>query len=83
MTKCLYAMLVQQKFNPEKKTGWDLVDSSNPQYKAQITGIKIVKLYILFLLCYKNFIYVDCTIIYLTYNVFISIYIYIINIILN
>lgn len=48
MTKCLYAMLVQQKFNPEKKTGWDLVESSNPQYKAQITGIKIVKLHILF-----------------------------------
>lgn len=44
MTKCLYAMLVQQKFNPEKRTGWDLVEASNPQYKAQILGIKIVNI---------------------------------------
>lgn len=42
MTKCLYAMLSQQKFNPDKKTGWDLVKTSDPQYKAQITGINIV-----------------------------------------
>jgi len=41
MTKCLYAMLVQQKFNPEKRAGWDLVDASHPQHKAQITGMKI------------------------------------------
>jgi len=41
MTKCLYAMLVQQKFNPEKRTGWDLVETSNPQHKAQMLGIKI------------------------------------------
>lgn len=45
MTKCLYAMIVQQKFNPEKRTGWDLVETSDPQHKAQITGIKIVNLY--------------------------------------
>jgi hypothetical protein len=42
MTKCLYAMLVQQKFIPERKTGWNLVESSDPQYQAQIIGIKIV-----------------------------------------
>lgn len=42
MTKCLYAMLVQQKFYPEKRTGWNLVETSDPQYKAQIIGIKIV-----------------------------------------
>jgi len=42
MTKCLYAMLVQQKFSPDRKAGWDLVDTSDPQYKAQIIGIKIV-----------------------------------------
>ncbi|XP_025409951.1 protein ecdysoneless isoform X2 [Sipha flava] len=41
MTKCLYAMLVQQKFIPERKTGWNLVESSDPQYQAQIIGIKI------------------------------------------
>jgi len=35
-------MLVQQKYNPEKRTGWNLVETSHPQYKAQITGIKIV-----------------------------------------
>lgn len=51
MTKCLYAMLIQQKFNPEKRVGWDLVETDDPQHKAQITGIKIVntKLFILFL----------------------------------
>lgn len=48
MTRCLYAMLIQQKFNPEKKTGWDLVETSNSKHKAQITGIKIV---------IKNFFY--------------------------
>lgn len=42
MTKCLYAMLVQQKFIPERKTGWNLVELSDPQYQAQIIGIKIV-----------------------------------------
>lgn len=36
-------MLVQQKFNPDRRTGWNLVETSDPQYKAQITGIKIVK----------------------------------------
>ncbi|XP_050428498.1 protein ecdysoneless [Adelges cooleyi] len=41
MTKCLYAMLVQQKYTPERKTGWNLVESTDPQYKAQILGIKI------------------------------------------
>lgn len=44
MTKCLYAMLIQQKFNPEKRAGWDLVETDNPQYKGQITGIKIVNI---------------------------------------
>lgn len=44
MTKCLYAMLIQQKFIPEKKTGWDLVETSDLQHKAQITGIKIVSI---------------------------------------
>lgn len=38
-------MLVQQKFNPERRTGWNLVESSDPQYKAQITGIKIVNIF--------------------------------------
>lgn len=42
MTKCLYAMISQQIFYPDKKTGWDLVKKTDPQYKAQITGIKIV-----------------------------------------
>jgi len=35
-------MLIQQKFKPEKKTGWDSIETSDPRYKAQITGIKIV-----------------------------------------
>jgi len=44
MTKCLYAMLIKQKCVPEKRTGWDLVDSSDPKHKAQITGVKIVSI---------------------------------------
>lgn len=57
MTKCLYAMLVQQKYNPEKRTGWNLVNTSDSQYKAQITGIKIVSEFIYFFL---NTVYLVC-----------------------
>jgi len=46
MTKCLYAMLIKQKFVPEKRIGWDLVETTDLQYKAQITGIKIVRMII-------------------------------------
>lgn len=52
MTKCLYAMLFQQKYNPEKRTGWNLVNTSDSQHKAQITGIKIVNKLIFFFLEY-------------------------------
>ncbi|XP_060881432.1 protein ecdysoneless [Metopolophium dirhodum] len=41
MTKCLYAMLIKQKCVPEKRTGWDLVETTDSRYKAQITGIRI------------------------------------------
>lgn len=41
MTKCLYAMLIKQKFIPEKRTGWDLVETTDLRHKAQITGIRI------------------------------------------
>ncbi|XP_050532620.1 protein ecdysoneless [Daktulosphaira vitifoliae] len=41
MTKCLYAMLVHQKFIPERKAGWNLVESTDSQYKAQLLGVKI------------------------------------------
>lgn len=44
MTKCLYAMLIQQKYVPEKRTGWDLVEPSDSRHKAQITGIRIVSM---------------------------------------
>lgn len=44
MTKCLYAMLIKQKCVPEKRTGWDLVETTDSRYKAQITGIRIVSM---------------------------------------
>lgn len=50
MTKCLYAMLVQQKYTPEKRTGWNLVNASDSQHKAQMAGIKIVNEHIYFCL---------------------------------
>jgi len=37
-------MLIKQKCVPEKRTGWDLVETTDPRYKAQITGIKIVSM---------------------------------------
>lgn len=37
-------MLVHQKFTPERKTGWNLVDSTDSQYKAQLLGVKIVSI---------------------------------------
>lgn len=46
MTKCLYAMLIKQKFVPERRTGWDLVETTDLRYKAQIIGIKIVRMMI-------------------------------------
>uniref|UniRef100_A0A8C5QDF3 Ecdysoneless cell cycle regulator n=1 Tax=Leptobrachium leishanense TaxID=445787 RepID=A0A8C5QDF3_9ANUR len=40
-TKCLYAQLVQQKFQPDRRSGYMLPALSHPQYKAYETGMKL------------------------------------------
>jgi len=43
LTKCLYAMLSKQKFNPDKKSGWptSMNDQNNPDFKALHLGAKL------------------------------------------
>ncbi|KAM6266022.1 protein ecdysoneless homolog [Porphyrio hochstetteri] len=40
-TKCLYAQLVQQKFLPDRRSGYTLPLPSDPQYKAYELGMKL------------------------------------------
>ncbi|KAK7456517.1 hypothetical protein BaRGS_00039373 [Batillaria attramentaria] len=40
-TQCLYAQLVQQKFQPDKRSGWVLPSTSNPKFKEQDLGMKL------------------------------------------
>uniref|UniRef100_A0A8C8BUY9 Ecdysoneless cell cycle regulator n=1 Tax=Otus sunia TaxID=257818 RepID=A0A8C8BUY9_9STRI len=40
-TKCLYAQLVQQKFVPDRRSGYMLPLPSHPQYKAYELGMKL------------------------------------------
>ncbi|NXK55507.1 ECD protein, partial [Chauna torquata] len=40
-TKCLYAQLVQQKFAPDRRSGYTLPLPSHPQYKAYELGMKL------------------------------------------
>ncbi|NXC51338.1 ECD protein, partial [Penelope pileata] len=40
-TKCLYAQLVQQKFAPDRRSGYTLPLPSHPQYKAHELGMKL------------------------------------------
>lgn len=40
-TKCLYAQLVQQKFQPHRESGWILPNSSNSKFKAHDLGMKL------------------------------------------
>ncbi|NXN22213.1 ECD protein, partial [Nycticryphes semicollaris] len=40
-TKCLYAQLVQQKFLPDRRSGYTLPLPSHPQYKAYELGMKL------------------------------------------
>ncbi|OWF55919.1 protein ecdysoneless homolog [Mizuhopecten yessoensis] len=41
LTRCLYAQLMQQKFQPDKRSGWVLPSSINPKYKAHDLGMKL------------------------------------------
>ncbi|KFQ25975.1 Protein SGT1, partial [Mesitornis unicolor] len=40
-TKCLYAQLVQQKFVPDRRSGYTLPLPTHPQYKAYELGMKL------------------------------------------
>ncbi|XP_075466929.1 protein ecdysoneless homolog [Ascaphus truei] len=40
-TKCLYAQLSQQKFLPDRRSGYALPALSNPQYRAYELGMKL------------------------------------------
>ncbi|XP_072484305.1 protein ecdysoneless homolog isoform X1 [Notamacropus eugenii] len=40
-TKCLYAQLVQQRFVPDRRSGYSLPPHSHPQYRAHELGMKL------------------------------------------
>lgn len=40
-TKCLYAQLSQQRFHPDKRSGYTLPGLSHPKYKAHELGMKL------------------------------------------
>ncbi|ELK09540.1 protein ecdysoneless homolog isoform X1 [Pteropus alecto] len=40
-TKCLYAQLVQQRFMPDRRSGYKLPPPSHPQYRAHELGMKL------------------------------------------
>lgn len=56
-TRCLYAQIMSQKYEPDKRTGWNLPCINSPQRKAHELGMKLVnycwfntgKIYILFI----------------------------------
>ena len=43
-TKCLYAQLVQQRFVPDRRSGYKLPPPCHPQYRAHELGMKLVML---------------------------------------
>ncbi|XP_053547870.1 protein ecdysoneless homolog isoform X2 [Bombina bombina] len=40
-TKCLYAQLIQQRFHPDRRSGYALPPLSHPTYKAHELGMKL------------------------------------------
>ena len=42
-TKCLYAMLAKQSFQPDKKAMWPLLDRRHPDFKASDLGGKLTQ----------------------------------------
>lgn len=42
MTRCLYAQLVHQNFQPDKRSGWVMPSSSNPKFQSHDLGMKLV-----------------------------------------
>ncbi|XP_035205456.1 protein ecdysoneless homolog [Stegodyphus dumicola] len=41
-TKCLYAQIASQKYEPDKRTGWNLPAVNSPEMKAHDLGMKLV-----------------------------------------
>ena len=42
MTRCLYAQLVHQNFQADKRSGWVMPSSSNPKFRSHDLGMKLV-----------------------------------------
>lgn len=42
MTRCLYAQLKQQKFQPDRRSGFTLPTTTNPKYTSHDLGMKLV-----------------------------------------
>ncbi|XP_056649170.1 protein ecdysoneless [Diorhabda sublineata] len=40
-TKCLYAMLTNSKYLPDRRTGWNLPSSTSNDYKSHLLGVKL------------------------------------------
>ena len=43
MTRCLYAQLSQQRFSPDKRSGWNIPAPSNTNFKSYDLGMKLVR----------------------------------------
>jgi len=42
MTRCLYAQLSHQAFQPDKRSGWHMPPSSSPKFHSHDLGMKLV-----------------------------------------
>jgi hypothetical protein len=40
-TKCLYAMITHQKYNPDRRTGWNMPATNSKDFKAHNLGVKL------------------------------------------
>ena len=54
LTRCLYAQLVHQQFQPDKRSGWVLPTTTNTKYKSHDLGMKLVSLILLYALYQTN-----------------------------
>ncbi|KAH3863052.1 protein ecdysoneless homolog [Dreissena polymorpha] len=41
MTRCLYAQLVHQSFQPDKRSGWIMPSTSSPKFRSHDLGMKL------------------------------------------
>lgn len=57
MSRIMYARLVQQRFQPDRRSNWRMPATTNPKYKAADIGMKIVG-FLLFCLFSLLFIFV-------------------------